>query len=322
MWSSLDLCLCRLILESASDFINRSPLLFRLHTVASSMNTIEFQLREFNTGSFPRGLSFMLGAMSKWLYDNSPTGALKFEEPLAQLKAQIAESGSKVFQDMIKELLLENTHRVAVEMVPSKTLEAEQLKEEQDRLAAIKESLDDDELNEIIKKTSELKELQAAEDPPEARATIPSLELADLKREVTEYPFDITENEKDTGIKVVRHELVSTSGIAYVNFGVDVSSLPLEDAAIMPLFTRMMMETGAGDMDSVALSRRIGTYTGGVSAAFMSSGVKPEDAEEGVVSDGDHMVTQIMIQGKATSDKAGELLSLFKLILTDAKLDS
>ena len=111
------------------------------------MNTIEFQLREFNTGSFPRGLSFMLGAMSKWLYDNSPTSALKFEEPLAQLKAQIAESGSKVFQDMIKELLLENTHRVAVEMVPSKTLEAEQLKEEQDRLAAIKESLDDDELN-------------------------------------------------------------------------------------------------------------------------------------------------------------------------------
>ena len=170
MWCSLDLCLCRLILESASDFINRSPFLFRLHTVASSMNTIEFQLREFNTGSFPRGLSFMLGVMSKWLYDNSPTGALKFEEPLAQLKAQIAASGSKVFQDMIKELLLENTHRVTVEMVPSKTLEAEQLKEEQDRLAAIKESLGDDELDEIIKKTSELKELQAAEDPPEARA--------------------------------------------------------------------------------------------------------------------------------------------------------
>ena len=291
-------------------------------TVASSMNTIEFQLREFNTGSFPRGLSFMLGAMSKWLYDNSPTGALKFEEPLAQLKAQIAESGSKVFQDMIKELLLENTHRVTVEMVPSKTLEAEQLKEEQDRLAAIKESLSDDELDEIIKKTVELKELQAAEDPPEARATIPSLELADLKREVTEYPIDITDNESDTGIKVVRHELVSTSGIAYVNFGVDVSSLPLEDAAILPLFTRMMMETGAGDMDSVALSRRIGTYTGGVSATFMSSGVKPEGAKEGVVSDGNHMVTQIMIQGKATSDKAGELLSLFKLILTDAKLDS
>jgi len=296
--------------------------LFSVQPVASSMNTIEFQLREFNTGSFPRGLSFMLGAMSKWLYDRSPTGGLKFEEPLAQLKAQIEESGSKVFQDMINEYLLNNNHRVTVEMVPSKTLEAEQLKEEEDRLAAIKESLAEDELDDIIKKTVALKELQAAEDPPEARATIPSLELEDLKREVTEYPIDITQNENDSGIKVVRHELVSTSGIAYVNFGVDISSLPLEDAALMPLFTRMLMETGAGDMDSVALSRRIGTYTGGVSATFFSSGVKPEGAEEGVVSEGNHMITQLMIQGKATSDKAGELFSLFNVILTDAKLDS
>ena len=36
--------------------------------VEASLNTIEFQLREFNTGSFPRGLSFMLGAMSQWIY--------------------------------------------------------------------------------------------------------------------------------------------------------------------------------------------------------------------------------------------------------------
>lgn len=101
---------------------------FSEDAIASSMNTIEFQLREFNTGSFPKGLSLMLGSMSKWLYDNSPTEALKFEKPLAELKSKIAESGSKVFTDMIKELLLKNSHRSTIEMAPSKTLEAEQLK--------------------------------------------------------------------------------------------------------------------------------------------------------------------------------------------------
>lgn len=50
----------------------------------------------------------MLGSMSKWLYDESPTEALKFEEPLARLKATIAESGSQVFQDMVKKLLVDN----------------------------------------------------------------------------------------------------------------------------------------------------------------------------------------------------------------------
>jgi Zn-dependent M16 (insulinase) family peptidase len=95
--------------------------------VAASMNTIEFQLREFNTGSFPKGLSLMLGSMSKWIYDRDPTEALKFEEPLAELKASIAAGGSKVFQDMIREFLLENSHRTTVEMFPSKSLEEEQL---------------------------------------------------------------------------------------------------------------------------------------------------------------------------------------------------
>jgi Zn-dependent M16 (insulinase) family peptidase len=95
--------------------------------VAASMNTIEFQLREFNTGSFPKGLSLMLGSMSKWVYDQNPTEALKFEAPLAELKSSIAKDGSRVFQDMIKEFLLENSHRTTVEMFPSKSLEEEQL---------------------------------------------------------------------------------------------------------------------------------------------------------------------------------------------------
>ena len=67
----------------------------------------------------------MLGSMSKWLYEKSPTDALKFEEPLAELKAKIEESGSKVFQDLAKDFLADNTHRSTVEMAPSKTLEEE-----------------------------------------------------------------------------------------------------------------------------------------------------------------------------------------------------
>jgi len=47
-----------------------STSLFKLRK--ASLNSIEFSLREFNTGSFPRGLSFMLGALSKWVYDQDP----------------------------------------------------------------------------------------------------------------------------------------------------------------------------------------------------------------------------------------------------------
>ena len=126
-------------------------------------------------------------------------------------------------------------------MFPSKTLEEEQLQEEKDRLAKIKESMSEEELQKIIDTTVELKKLQVAEDAPEDRATIPSLELSDLKREVTEYPIAVSENEAESGVTVVRHELGSTSGIAYANLAVDVSGVALEDVPLLPLFTRMML---------------------------------------------------------------------------------
>jgi Zn-dependent M16 (insulinase) family peptidase len=295
---------------------------FSEEEIASAMNTIEFRLREFNTGSYPKGLSFMLGAMSKWIYDGQPTDALKFEEPLAELKEMIAKDGDAVFKNFLKDYLVDNMHRVTVELAPSKTLEEEELKEEQSRLSAIKSSLSDDELDNIIKQTEELKALQASEDAPEDRATIPSLELADLKREVTEYPNEVTENENNSGVTVVRHELQSTSGIAYVKFAIDTSGVDYDDIALLPLFTRIMTETGAGDYSDVQLSQRIGTHTGGVGASLMKTGVAPDGVPSGAIFDGANMITKLTIGGKATSEKADELFSIFKLILTEANLDS
>jgi Zn-dependent M16 (insulinase) family peptidase len=290
--------------------------------IASSLNTIEFDMREFNTGSFPKGLSFMLGSMSKWLYGDSPTDALKFEAPLAALKEKIAESGSEVFKDMLHELIISNLHRTTVELKPSKTLEDELVEDEEKRLALIKSKLSDDELESIIQKTVELKALQGAEDSAEARATIPSLKLSDLKRETTEYPIDITENEKNSGITVVRHEVGSTSGIAYVNFAVDISKLSIDEVSLLPIFRRALTETGAGDLDSVALSRKIGTHTGGVSTTVMTTAAHTRSVDESLASTGENMQTKLLLRGKATSEKIGELFDIFKLILTDAKLDS
>lgn len=295
---------------------------FSEDAIAASMNTIEFDMREFNTGSFPKGLSLMLGSMSEWIYDRNPTDALKFEQPLAELKERIAQDGSMVFQDMVRDVLLDNLHRTIVEMYPSKSLEEEVIADEKERLAKIKESLNEEELQTIIDKTVELKKLQASEDSPEDRATIPSLDLSDLKREVTEYPIAVTENEANTGVTVVRHEQGSTSGIAYASLAVDMSGISLQDVPLLPLFTRIMMETGAGELSSVDLSRRIGMHTGGVSVSSLISGVNTKGNSEGIVTTGEHFVSKLLISGKATADKTDELFGIFDLILRDANLDS
>jgi Zn-dependent M16 (insulinase) family peptidase len=39
---------------------------------------------------FPRGLSYMLGSLSSWLYDRDPFEPLRFEKPLADLRQRLA----------------------------------------------------------------------------------------------------------------------------------------------------------------------------------------------------------------------------------------
>lgn len=55
---------------------------------------------------------------------------------------------------------------------------------------------------------------------------------------------------------------------------------------------------------------------------LLTSAVYPDGADESLSMAGENMVSKLIIQGKATSDNAGELFRLFNLILTDAKLDS
>jgi hypothetical protein len=45
---------------------------FSQSAIDAAINTTEFNLRENNTGRFPRGLSMMLRAMGAWIYERDP----------------------------------------------------------------------------------------------------------------------------------------------------------------------------------------------------------------------------------------------------------
>ncbi|CAN0406966.1 unnamed protein product, partial [Discosporangium mesarthrocarpum] len=113
---------------------------FEQDAIEASINSVEFNMREFNTGSFPRGLSFMLGAMQSWVYGRNPTEGLHFEGPLRDLKADLAK-GKKPFEDMVREMLVENGHRATVESIPNPLLEEAIDSREKGRLAEIKKSM-------------------------------------------------------------------------------------------------------------------------------------------------------------------------------------
>ena len=123
------------------------------------MNAIEFQLREFNTGSFPKGLSLMLGSISGWIYGKDPVENLVFESALSELKDDLAARGGEVWTEAVKKYLIDNTHKSVVIMNPDSEMEAKVVEEEKARLKAIKDGMTKEEVEEVERKMNELKEV-------------------------------------------------------------------------------------------------------------------------------------------------------------------
>jgi hypothetical protein len=291
---------------------------FEKDAVAAAMNTFEFRLREFNTGGFPKGLSLMLGMMSSWIYDQDPVEAVRFEADLAALKQDLAD-GKPVFTDLIKKYIVNNEHRVTAHLKPDANLESNMIKEEEGRLEAVKSTLTKEQIDDIITQTKLLKEAQAREDTPEAKATLPRLTKADIDPKARELPIDVVKDGSDGGETILTHNL-QTSGILYADIGFDFSVLDESDLELLPLFNRMVMETGTSDMDEVTLQRKIGTETGGISTSLYQS----LKNSAGVVSGGsvEDALLYFMIRGKATTEKVPAMFELMTKVLTDANLDN
>ena len=87
----------------------------------------------------------------------------------------------------------------------------------------------------------------------------------DLNKKVQPIPLDEV-NTNFGGATLLKREL-ATAGIAYVDLALDLKNLlDIDDEVpLMPIFARMLTETGITDkFDAVKLHRRIGAETGGI----------------------------------------------------------
>ncbi|XP_013628970.1 PREDICTED: presequence protease 1, chloroplastic/mitochondrial [Brassica oleracea var. oleracea] len=279
---------------------------FESNAVEASMNTIEFSLRENNTGSFPRGLSLMLQSIAKWIYDMDPFEPLKYTEPLKALKARIAEEGSKaVFSPLIEQFILNNSHRVTIEMQPDPEKASQEEAEEKSILEKVKAGMTEEDLAELARATEELRLKQETPDPPEALRCVPSLNLSDIPKEPTYVPTEVGDI---NGVKVLRHDLF-TNDIVYAEVVFDMGSLKHELLPLVPLFCQSLMEMGTKDLSFVQLNQLIGRKTGGISVYPLTSSVRGKDEP----------CTKIIVRGKSMAGRADDLFNLMNCLLQEVQ---
>ncbi|KAL0334846.1 UNVERIFIED_CONTAM: Presequence protease 1, chloroplastic/mitochondrial [Sesamum radiatum] len=280
---------------------------FNSDAVEASMNTIEFSLRENNTGSFPRGLALMLRSIGNWIYDMDPFEPLKYQEPLKALKGRIAEEGSKaVFAPLIEKFILNNPHRVTIEMQPDPEKASRDEAAEKENLAKVRASMTQEDLAELSRATHELKLKQETPDPPEALKCVPSLSLQDIPKKPIHVPTEVGDI---NGTKVLQHDLF-TNDVLYAEVVFNMRSLKQELLPLVPLFCQSLLEMGTKDLDFVQLNQLIGRKTGGISVYPFTSSVRGKEDP----------CSHIIVRGKAMSERVEDLFTLVNRVLQDVQL--
>ncbi len=273
--------------------------------VEAAVNSVEFDLRENNSGRFPRGLSAMIRSLATWLYDGDPIAPLAWEKPLAELKARLA-SGEKVFEGAIRRWFLDNGHRSTVILTPDAGLAARREEAEAAKLQRIYDVLSDADHREIVACTEALRASQQAPDSPEALAAIPSLTVEDLPLKNVNIP---SVEAQSGDLAVLAHD-IDTSGILYAEILFPLEVVPDELLPLVPLLGRCLTEMGTSKHDFVELGTLLASKTGGMDASPLVATLRGLRTP----------VAKLTLGGKATADKIDDLFGLMAEVLTDADL--
>ena len=288
-----------------------------LSSVEAAVNSVEFSLRENNTGRFPVGLSVMLRSLTTWLHSDdfgdepgeaAVLAPLRFEAPLAAIKRKALESQAGYFEGIIKKYLLDNRHRAAVLLYPDPDLASEQAIREEERLKSKLAALSEQEKASLEANTARLRELQEKPDAPAELAKIPRLQIADLPRSGQE----IHQKTPDGSVPSLYYHDQPTSGICYLDAHLDISPVPDKLLPLVPLLGRAMLEMGNGRRDYIELNMEIARKTGGMDSELTLFTRLRDRMPIGALT----------VSGKAAPDKVADLFELFAELLNETALDN
>ena len=295
--------------------------------IAAAVNTIEFALRENNTGRFPRGLALFIRSLSTWLHDRDPLAPLAFEAPLATVKDRLAAEPDYL-QSLIRVYFLDNPHRVAVILEPDPELNRRLEQAERERLDRARASMNEVAVRSVIETARALKEAQDMPDPPEVLAKLPSLGRQDLDKAHKPIPIEVkaipgeeeqaraSAQSRTPAPRVLFHDLF-TNGIVYLDLGLDLRALPAELLPYAGVLGQALLEMGTDKEDFVKLSQRIGRTTGGIGPDTLIAPVV-----RGMSEDHSELVAYLMLRGKSTPERAPEMLDILRDVLLTARLDN
>ena len=230
--------------------------------VQGAINYYEFQYREADFGSYPKGLIYGLDICDTWLYNDSRVWTnLQVGKYYEELRS---DAQHRYFEDLIRRFLLENPHQSVVLLTPEQGLTEKMEAAQEEKMTAFAASLSKEELQRLRDEEASLRVWQETPDSEEAMRTIPVLERSDLKREPVK-PVNA-----DLGEGVTGHPMF-TNGIDYVDLTFDVTDLSDEEMQTLLLLKSLLCALDTAQYSYAELDNEINIETGGMSPSVSST---------------------------------------------------
>lgn len=290
----------RLIVETLEDVAeNGVP----AEQVEAMLHQLELGQREIRGDGMPFGLQLVLSGLSTAMQRGDTLAAIDSDPALERLRRDAA--APDFVQRQVRELLLDNPHRVTLTLRPDRAISERRNAAEKARLARMKAALGSDEQRAIVERAEALAERQAQEDDPEI---LPKVTLEDVP-ETMRIPSG-----RETTLDGAPATLYAqgTNGIVYQHVALELAALDEELEPMLSPYAGFLTELGAGERDYLEMQSRQAAISGGVSAYTLKRGaIDDEQAVDGY----------LVLRGKALLRNSDALAELLNETLTTTRFD-
>ncbi|CAB1275469.1 Peptidase M16C associated domain protein [Candidatus Nitrosacidococcus tergens] len=226
--------------------------------VDAVLHQLELHQREVGGDRMPYGLQLLLGGLSSAIHYGDPVGLLNLDPALAQLRQEI--KNPNFIQNLVRENLLNNLHRVRLILKPDSHLSTKRTEIEKSRLAQLKSQMSEAQKQTVVDLAATLTARQQKQDNPDI---LPKVGIEDVSSDLT-----IPQGKK---AKVGNLPLTSysqgTNGLVYQHIVIDLPYLEDELLAVLPHYSACLTELGVGNRDYRQTQIWQSSISGGISAS-------------------------------------------------------
>jgi hypothetical protein len=204
------------------------------------LDQLELQQREISGDSYPYGLQLMLSCLPSAMHRGDPAAALDIDPVLKNLRNAIRDPA--YVTTLINRLLINNPHRVTVELSPDTSLAQQQVDDEAKKLASIKDALETPVQQHIVDTAQALLERQSQQDDPDL---LPKVGLDDVPDDIPQPP-SVSSHVADHRFSFYPQ---GTNGLTYRQIISPLPALSESEIALLSLHNRILPEVGVAKQD-------------------------------------------------------------------------